>query len=103
MTMTQQEGIAAAQRALAQQREDNINNMLARLSHFARQAETIKEAYWLAKDELDQFVKELMSMPASDRPTGEQMAEAIGRDRRRLYQIINLEQGSRGANRTPPR
>ena len=88
--MNDTEDIAADQRTLAQARENNILSMLAHLAKLAQVADTRNDEYWAAKDSLDQYVKEIMKMPKQDRPTGDQMAAAVGRDRRRLYQINKL-------------
>ena len=79
----------ARARALARirEREAHIEHILATLSELAREADRRANKYWDAKDHLDAYLREVMEMPQQERPTGEQMAAVVGRDRRRLYQI----------------
>jgi hypothetical protein len=86
-----------------QQRAANIDALLTRLQTLAHEAEVRNQRYWIAKDALDALLQEIMTMPKKDRPTGEEMAKAVGRDRRRLYQIRNLADPSEKTRRNPRR
>lgn len=64
--------------------------ILLTLTRMASEAERRAQKYWEAKDELDQYLKTILELPPSERPTGSAMAKVVGRDRRRLYQINKL-------------
>lgn len=97
--------MTAASRALARarEREAHIEHILATLSFLAREADRRANMYWSAKDRLDAYLREVMEMPREERPTGDAMAAAVGRDRRRLYQIRKLDPGADVGKHVPRR
>lgn len=78
-------------RAISHEHDVHIEHILNTLAELAAHADRRATAYWEAKDHLDAYLQEILNMPKRDRPTGEQMATVVGRDRRRLYQIRNLD------------
>lgn len=69
------------------QRNIKIDNILLTLHHLAYTEQSAGNRHAKAKAALDAYIKEIMELPATERPTGDEMAEVVSLDRRRLYQI----------------
>lgn len=72
---------------LRNERNIKIDDILLTLHHLAWTEQSTSDRHAEAKTKLDAFIKQVMELPATERPTGAEMSDVIGRDRRRLYQI----------------
>lgn len=60
------------------------------LAKLTEEADARNDYYWEVKDELDAFIQFVLTLPLNERPPGDEIAEVVGLDRRRLYQIGKL-------------
>ena len=90
--------IHAEQRTMDKQRNDNFSTILGTLAQLNDTAQKSKKQAAHDKDQLDTFLRTIFLLPYQDRPTGQQMAEIMGLDRRSLY-VIKTRLLKKGSNR----